>query len=65
MNRGTDPDIPPSAPVDSDDPTRDWPLCVICGKSAREGNHCTALGVGHDYDPGRVGVTETGSEARR
>lgn len=39
-----------------------WPLCQVCGKSAREGNHCTDLGVGHDYVPRRteqVTVDET------
>jgi len=35
----------------SEDPPDNWPLCAVCGKSAREGNHATDLGVGHDYVP--------------
>ncbi len=33
------------------DLTDSWPLCVVCGKKAREGNHATDLGEGHDYVP--------------
>lgn len=36
------------------DPTATWPLCATCGKSAREGRHCTELGEGHDYVPGQT-----------
>jgi len=37
--------------VDPTDPTDSWPLCAVCGKSAREGKHATDLGEGHDYVP--------------
>lgn len=43
-------DEAPAAVVD-DDPVAAWPKCAVCGKGAREGNHATDLGEGHDYEP--------------
>lgn len=33
------------------DPTWRWPPCAECGKGAREGDHATELGLGHEYVP--------------
>jgi hypothetical protein len=47
------------------DPTSGWPLCASCGKSAREGNHATDLGVGHDYVPAQHPVADQRGDSER
>lgn len=44
-------DLESAVPATPPDPTSTWPLCAVCGKTARAGHHATDLGVGHDYVP--------------
>ena len=48
-------DLDSAEPEETDpttaDPTDTWPLCTVCGKTARAGRHSTDLGKGHDYSP--------------
>jgi hypothetical protein len=42
-----------------------WPLCAVCGKTAREGRHATDFGEGHDYVPLTVAEARPALYAKR